>query len=34
VEKTFVFANNHWQAQAVGTARQLKLALGQEAKTI
>jgi len=29
-EKTFVFANNHWQAQAVGTARQLKLDLGQE----
>jgi len=27
-EKTFAFANNHWQAQAVGTARQLKLLLG------
>ncbi|MDI7277373.1 MAG: DUF72 domain-containing protein, partial [Anaerolineae bacterium] len=29
-EKTFVFANNHWQGQAVGTARQLRLLLGQE----
>jgi uncharacterized protein YecE (DUF72 family) len=28
-EKTFVFANNHWQGQAVGTARQLRLLLGQ-----
>ena len=27
-EKTFVFANNHWQGQAVGTARQLKQLLG------
>ncbi len=27
-EKTFVFANNHWQGQAVGTARQLRLLLG------
>jgi uncharacterized protein YecE (DUF72 family) len=27
-EKTFVFANNHWQAQAVGTTRQLKMLLG------
>lgn len=26
-EKTFVFANNHWQGQAVGTARQLRLLL-------
>ncbi|MBC7264932.1 MAG: DUF72 domain-containing protein [Chloroflexi bacterium] len=26
-EKTFVFANNHWQAQAVGTARQLRMLL-------
>jgi len=24
-EKTFVFANNHWQAQAVNTIRQLRL---------
>ncbi|MCL6430696.1 MAG: DUF72 domain-containing protein [Anaerolineae bacterium] len=28
-ETTFVFANNHWQGQAVGTARQLRLLLGQ-----
>ena len=27
-QTTFVFANNHWQGQAVGTARQLKLLLG------
>jgi len=26
-EKTFVFANNHWQAQAVDTIRQLRLML-------
>ena len=26
-EKTFVFANNHWQAQAVNTIRQLRLML-------
>lgn len=26
-EKTFVFANNHWQGQAVGTARQLRMLL-------
>lgn len=26
-ERTFVFANNHWQAQAVGTARQLRMLL-------
>ena len=26
-EKTFIFANNHWQAQAVGTIRQLRLML-------
>ncbi len=26
-EVTFVFANNHWQGQAVGTARQLRLLL-------
>jgi uncharacterized protein YecE (DUF72 family) len=26
-EKTFVFANNHWQAQAVNTIRQLRLLL-------
>ncbi|MBI4284871.1 MAG: DUF72 domain-containing protein [Chloroflexi bacterium] len=25
--KTFVFANNHWRAQAIGTIRQLKLML-------
>lgn len=28
-DKTFVFANNHWQAQAVGTARQLTMLLQQ-----
>jgi len=27
VEKTFVFANNHWQGQAVNTIRQLRLML-------
>ncbi len=27
VEHTFVFANNHWQGQAVDTARQLRLLL-------
>lgn len=27
-EMTFAFANNHWQGQAVDTARQLKLLLG------
>ncbi|MEM4724630.1 MAG: DUF72 domain-containing protein, partial [Candidatus Hadarchaeum sp.] len=26
-EKTFLFANNHWRAQAVDTARQLRLLL-------
>lgn len=26
-EHTFIFANNHWQAQAVNTARQLRLLL-------
>jgi len=26
-EKTFVFANNHWQGQAVNTIRQLRLML-------
>jgi len=26
--RTFLFANNHWQAQAVDTARQLRLLLG------
>jgi uncharacterized protein YecE (DUF72 family) len=26
-ETTFLFANNHWQGQAVGTARQLKMLL-------
>ena len=26
-EKTFIFANNHWRAQAVGTIRQLALML-------
>ena len=25
--KTFAFANNHWQAQAVDTARQLQMLL-------
>jgi uncharacterized protein YecE (DUF72 family) len=29
VEKVFTFANNHWQGQAVGTARQLKLLLSE-----
>jgi uncharacterized protein YecE (DUF72 family) len=24
-DKTFVFANNHWQGQAVQTARQLRM---------
>ena len=28
-EQVFVFANNHWQGQAVTTARQLKMLLGQ-----
>ena len=28
-EKTFIFANNHWQGQAVGTARQLTMLLEQ-----
>lgn len=27
-ERTFVFANNHWQAKAIDTARQLRLLLG------
>lgn len=27
-EVTFVFANNHWQGQAVSTARQLRMMLG------
>jgi uncharacterized protein YecE (DUF72 family) len=27
-EMTFAFANNHWQGQAVDTARQLKMLLG------
>ena len=31
-EQTFVFANNHWRGQAVDTARQLKLLLGEGAK--
>ena len=26
-EKTFVFANNHWRGQAIGTIRQLRLML-------
>ena len=26
-EKTFIFANNHWRAQAVGAIRQLRLML-------
>jgi len=30
-ERVFVFANNHWQGQAVDTARQLKLLLGEAA---
>jgi len=28
-EQTFAFANNHWQGQAVDTARQLKMLLGE-----
>ena len=28
-EKTFLFANSHWQGQAVGTARQLTMLLEQ-----
>ncbi len=31
VKRTFVFANNHWQGQAVDTARQLRLLLGEAA---
>jgi uncharacterized protein YecE (DUF72 family) len=31
VERTVVFANNHWQGQAVDTARQLRLLLGDPA---
>ena len=27
-EQVYLFANNHWQGQAVGTARQLKMLLG------
>jgi len=27
--QTVAFANNHWQGQAVDTARQLKLLLGE-----
>jgi len=27
-EDTYIFANNHWQAQAVDTARQLRMLLG------
>jgi len=30
---TFVFANNHWQAQAIGTARQLRMLLKQKSMT-
>ncbi|MBI2288306.1 MAG: hypothetical protein HYY41_06885 [Chloroflexi bacterium] len=26
-EKTFIFANNHWRGQAVGTIRQLRAML-------
>jgi uncharacterized protein YecE (DUF72 family) len=26
-EKTFVFANNHWRGQAIGTIRQLGIML-------
>jgi len=26
-EKTFVFANNHWRGQAIGTIRQLRIML-------
>jgi len=29
--QTAAFANNHWQGQAVDTARQLKMLLGREA---
>jgi uncharacterized protein YecE (DUF72 family) len=29
-ERVYVFANNHWEGQAVTTARQLRLFLGQE----
>ena len=29
-ERVYVFANNHWEGQAVATARQLRLFLGQE----
>jgi len=28
-ETTFVFANNHWRGQAVGTARQIRMLLGR-----
>lgn len=28
-QRTYVFANNHWQGQAVDTARQLRMLLGQ-----
>ncbi len=28
LKQTMAFANNHWQGQAVDTARQLKLLLG------
>ncbi|MBU0495501.1 MAG: DUF72 domain-containing protein, partial [Chloroflexi bacterium] len=27
-EQVYLFANNHWQGQAVDTARQLKMLLG------
>jgi hypothetical protein len=27
-ENTFIFANNHWKAQAVTTIRQLQMLLG------
>jgi len=27
-ERVFLFANNHWRGQAIGTARQLKMLLG------
>jgi uncharacterized protein YecE (DUF72 family) len=30
-EKLFVFANNHWQGQAVATARQIRMLLEQQA---
>jgi uncharacterized protein YecE (DUF72 family) len=29
-ERLFVFANNHWEGQAIATARQLRLFLGQK----